>query len=76
MNGIMILYAFGFLYLSNLANCISMQMDSARSFYCLKISAKNNSVIDGSFLVSGESEHDVTFRVCIFRKIFNIILGI
>ncbi len=47
----------------SLVNAISIKMDSKRNFYCCKVEVPPNSVLDGSYLISGESEEQTTVRV-------------
>ncbi len=51
------------LMMTAMAAAISIKMDSKRNFYCYKVEVPNNSILDGSFLVSGESEDQTTVRV-------------
>ena len=49
-----------------IANAISIKMDNKRNFYCCKVEVPAGSTLDGSYLVSGESEEQTTLRVFSF----------
>ncbi len=51
------------LTLGALAAGISIKMDNKRNFYCYKVDVPDNSILDGSYLVSGESEDQTNVRV-------------
>jgi len=42
---------------------ISVRMDKHRNFYCYKVETNYNSVLEGSYLISGEDEDKTTIRV-------------
>ena len=46
-----------------LGSSISIKMDSKRNFYCCKVEVPSGSILDGSYLISGESEEQTTVRV-------------
>ena len=42
---------------------ISIKMEDKRIVYCYKVEVGVNAILDGSYLVSGESEDQITARV-------------
>ena len=53
----------GILCVLYVAEGISIKMDRNKNYHCCKVEVPNDSILEGSFLVSGQSEKETTLRV-------------